>query len=602
MFKFTKAFALILIVVFAPAACKDDITKPPLVFSVYQHVVTPGEIVFVSVSGEAKHDAIQTNINGTAVQLINVDTSLYAFLMPIMEPGSYRLSLREWGAETSPELTVGDYQPIQNPAMVVDEYLTNCTRALAEVEAEDFEQIIPESRYANDLALINSLSLLVDRLADEELQLVAYHFRFLQRQTDRYASMASVHPLVDYKQAVPLSMQVRSAANHVSPDRSAIPFAANVTGTDGLPNDLVEYIWKATTYNEAAATAKFAAIVAASTGWVALGMTGGTAAAIIVGGLVIEKECERKAAIYNHYIAEYPLRAKEIEQYGDDPFYVYENKPSIRQFIRNQVTVARENVSEFPVAIRNVVAGDGTLERLSLKLKGSLDKLVSVFDGIFDLKGIYTPYVSTYNKAPSVKETVFEGTETLKITNVDNPNIQIKLENTAAGLVFSASNPSGNIDQVTTLNVTIEYDQEALDNTISTDIRLTYVPEEKEDEVEEGMTNDPITIENIYGSWRITSTTFQMRSGQYIQQSLPGEFFSVTSDSRFVGNWALLETSGLWMLTDPSTITLYGFSNPEITVSSVPLYVFTALPTSLVVGIPGTSEDEYVLAYVFMIR
>src|SRR4051812_22340633 len=106
-----------------PANSPQGNNTPPetrISYTVDSANTQPGLFLTIKANGSITRDTLTTTLGGKQVVLFKIDSSHYAFWVPVISPGAYALDLKKVNAENNPEINVRNYTVIANPDAAIE--------------------------------------------------------------------------------------------------------------------------------------------------------------------------------------------------------------------------------------------------------------------------------------------------------------------------------------------------------------------------------------------------------------------------------------------------------------------------------------------------
>jgi uncharacterized protein (TIGR02145 family) len=139
--------------------------------------ILPGDVVEVKVNKKVSVKEVEVLLDSTKLRGYIKGDSAYVFLVPVLNPGTYSLSIPQTKSTNTVTLTVVKYDPITNPQVVLDEYVKKRNQSIDSLTKYESSNS-PFKPSAATLTLLSQLKeewdLQLAKLTTSEKELLSY--------------------------------------------------------------------------------------------------------------------------------------------------------------------------------------------------------------------------------------------------------------------------------------------------------------------------------------------------------------------------------------------------------------------------------------------
>lgn len=172
------------------SGCKPEPIVPndPIKISVIKTDILPGDVVEVQVNKKVFIKEVEVLLNSTKLKGYLKGDSAYVFLVPVLNPGTYTLSIPQTKSSNTVNLTVVNYDPITNPQAILDEFVKKRNQSIDSLT----KYVSSNSPFKPSSATLTQISQLkeewdlqIAKLTTSEKELLSYvMFRSMPVPTD----------------------------------------------------------------------------------------------------------------------------------------------------------------------------------------------------------------------------------------------------------------------------------------------------------------------------------------------------------------------------------------------------------------------------------
>lgn len=418
---------------------------------VYYTVDSPSTLpgLFLSITandGLVTKDTASVELGDKSVFLFKTDSLHYAFLVPVLSPGTYKLNLKKINGANSPEIIISQCKIITNPESVISENLKKYA-------AYSDSLLVGLPNNYSTMEDVNFMNQLIDQLEEnigllnsQEKLLLAYEFQN-NTELNSFTSKGNIQEPDIFNKLVAALFKAEGAKLKALGSTAAVGLSFAFLIAKPEPVAVVIFIFSILNYQKAIAKAR-------------------------------EKYGESFNVI-DYAIELFDNTAAKFEApIRTDKDIVSNNQAIFKKFKLKLRTIRKSDETDLNGSlISNFIKGSYELEDIDAGVMSKFETIKNLLKKYFNkIINSYRPFVSEV--LVTAKEDIVDlDSNSISVGNVSDSNIEITTaDNGSNGLLLTFKNPSKNILENTDFTYQVKFSQEELSNSVFLIEEATFVP------------------------------------------------------------------------------------------------------------------------------